>query len=161
MGVGDILGGLKDKVLDAAHFELLKHAYDLQEQNIQQLKSNNAAIKEAHDLLQEKVRGLVEANRQLQEEVASLTLRLPLPEPDANQLSEVAIQILAFCKINDLTDAYGDVFYDNLGYSKIEIDAAIDELEKAGLLDIASVGMRGTNYYLTDTGKRFVLTRLE
>ena len=39
-----ILAGLKDKVLDASHFDILRHAYELQNQNIEQLKTNNDAL---------------------------------------------------------------------------------------------------------------------
>ncbi len=38
MEITAILNEIKGKVLDATHFELLKHAYDLQNQNIHQLK---------------------------------------------------------------------------------------------------------------------------
>src|SRR5688572_26032865 len=51
MDVISILNGIKGKVLDAAHFDLLRSAYDLQNENIEQLKSNNEAIRENNILL--------------------------------------------------------------------------------------------------------------
>ena len=41
MDVIAILQTLKGKVLDATHFDMLKHAYELQDQNLKQLKTNN------------------------------------------------------------------------------------------------------------------------
>jgi len=46
MEILSILAGLKDKVLDAAHYELLRGAYELQSKNIEQLQINNDALKE-------------------------------------------------------------------------------------------------------------------
>ena len=36
-------------MLDAVNFELLKTAYELQNQNIEQLKNNNTALKESNN----------------------------------------------------------------------------------------------------------------
>ena len=37
MDILGVLQTLKGKVLDATHFELLKHAYELQDENLKQL----------------------------------------------------------------------------------------------------------------------------
>lgn len=50
-----ILTGIKGKVLDATHYELLANAYDLQQQNINQLKENNSSLKESNQILKEKL----------------------------------------------------------------------------------------------------------
>ncbi|EHF7843799.1 hypothetical protein J3Y18_003593, partial [Salmonella enterica] len=60
---------VKGKVLDAAHFELLKHAYELQEHNISQLKTNNAALKESNELLKERSKGIEDKVEQLEDEL--------------------------------------------------------------------------------------------
>jgi hypothetical protein len=62
-----MLNGLKGKVLDAAHFDLLKSAYDLQNENITQLKSNNEALKENAELVRGQVEQLRLENHQLLE----------------------------------------------------------------------------------------------
>lgn len=69
MDILKILDGVKGKVLDAAHFELLKHAYELQEHNISQLKTNNAALKESNELLKERSKGIEDKVEQLEEEL--------------------------------------------------------------------------------------------
>ena len=46
-----ILEQLKQKGLDVVQVELLKNAYDLQNRNLAQLKENNTALRESHDLL--------------------------------------------------------------------------------------------------------------
>lgn len=51
MEITKILQTIKGKVLDATHFELLRNAYELQEKNITQLKSNNEALKESNVLI--------------------------------------------------------------------------------------------------------------
>lgn len=46
MNVTDILEGLKNKVLDAAHYDLLRRNYELLEENNQQLKERLEFLKE-------------------------------------------------------------------------------------------------------------------
>jgi hypothetical protein len=65
MDISKILSDIKGKALDAAHFDLLKHAYDLQNENIEQLKSNNQALKESNEFLEEKVKRLEKENESL------------------------------------------------------------------------------------------------
>ena len=69
MDISKILSDIKGKVLDAANFDLLMHAYDLQNENIKQLKNNNQALKENNDLLKEKVENLEEENQSLRKSV--------------------------------------------------------------------------------------------
>ena len=69
MDIARILGSIKGKVLDATHFELLKHAYELQVQNTDQLNNNNEALKENNELLQQKLRELEDENSRLKKVV--------------------------------------------------------------------------------------------
>lgn len=55
MDIVAILQGLKGKVLDLKDIELLKHTYDLQDQNQKQLKTNNDALRENAELVREKI----------------------------------------------------------------------------------------------------------
>ena len=73
--VGAILQGLKGKALDVKDVELLKHAYELQDQNLKQLKTNNDALHENVGLMREKtermqqeIERLTTENRQLRAE---------------------------------------------------------------------------------------------
>lgn len=77
------------KALDAAHFDLLKDAYDLQGENIAQLKENNG-------LLQDRVRRLERENESLRESVEDFKQRVPSASgpSDLSSLSGVARDVL-------------------------------------------------------------------
>ena len=55
MDVLSVLNGIKGKVLDAANHDLLRRAYDLQNDNIEQLKSNNDALRESNSMHKERI----------------------------------------------------------------------------------------------------------
>ena len=85
-----ILGDIKGKVLDAAHFDLLKHAYELQEKNIEQLKSNTEALKESNEQYKEKLYKLEQEIKKLQKLITDYELRLEKLELNELEISEVA-----------------------------------------------------------------------
>jgi chromosome segregation ATPase len=159
MDITSILKGIKGKVLDASHFDLLKHAYELQNQNISQLKSNNEAIKESNQLLQEKI-------RRLENEIATINrsfekLKTRLEEIEAQKpsfdLSEVAMDILGLYLKQDATDLYNEQIVSSLPHNRIKVESAIDELSEAKIIDFASGHMDyGNNYHLTEIGKKFL-----
>ena len=62
MGIVDILTGLKDKVLDAATYELLKRNFELLEENYQQLKDKVEFQKEEIERLKTENLRLIEQN---------------------------------------------------------------------------------------------------
>ena len=90
-----ILSGIKGKVLDAHNFDLLKRVYDLQNENIEQLKSNNEALKEKNGLLEEKAALLKKDNESLKATIETLKSRLAAL-PNAGELSEDEKRILVF-----------------------------------------------------------------
>jgi len=159
MDIGKLLGGLKGKVLDAGHFELLKHAYDLQEQNVTQLKSNNAALKESNELLKEKAGNYLEEleflkkeNDRLSKLVKSLNKEV---ENEPIVLSDNAIKLLQRIIQEDVTDFYQNAIVDVMDLSRIEVEAALDEMSEKGL--ISSMSARrgyGLHYHLTSTAKK-------
>lgn len=161
MDVTAILQAVKGKVLDAAHFELLKHAYELQEENINQLKNNNEAIKESNLLLQEKLKKLEARSAELEEklsEAASVIKRLEPPEHKEDSLSDTARSVLALFKSRDVTDMYQNTIVRLVEFSRIEVEAALEELSSAKLIDFAGASFElGVNYYLTSKGKHIVL----
>jgi len=69
MGIGDILSGLKDKILDAATYELLRRNFELLEENNEQLKDRVAFLKEEAEKLKAQNLSLVERNAGLQARV--------------------------------------------------------------------------------------------
>lgn len=66
MEIVKLLGTFKGKALDLKDVELLKHAYQLQDENIKQLKTSN-------DLFREQVESLRLQIRERDSEIASLT----------------------------------------------------------------------------------------
>ncbi len=159
MDIGKILSEIKGKVLDAAHFELLESAYELQNQNIEQLKENNSAIKEKSALLQEKATHLEKENNELKARVEDLESQLAnhSGQTEAIKLSEVAVAILRVCIERDITDFYSENMITVISFTRMQTEAAIEELEEKGLVALASVGPDGSNYYVTSEGKKFAL----
>ena len=93
MNVSEILKGLKGKVLDATHFDLLRHAYVLQEENIKQLKTNNEALKESNSLLLERVKKLEGTQKMLEKRFEELQSKDNSPQAHI-KLSELALAVL-------------------------------------------------------------------
>ncbi len=75
MGIVDVLKGLKDKVLDATTYELLRRNFELLEENNQQLKDRV-------DLLKEEVEKLRAENLNLMMKNAELNAELDMLEED-------------------------------------------------------------------------------
>jgi len=154
MDILSILSGLKGKVLDATHFELLQSAYELQNQNISQLKENNAAIKESNVLLTDKIQQLTKQNNKLQDDIDNLKEKIPQVE---NEVSNVALALLKKCVEIDATDFYVDEMADLIPYTKMQFEAAIDELEEIKLLEFSINDPSGDNYIITRDGKKYIL----
>ena len=164
MDIGKLLGNLKGKVMDANHFELLKHAYDLQEQNIIQLKNNNAALKESNELYKEKDASYIEKINFLEEENLTLSeavkaIKIP-KEDDKIVLSENAAKILECIVQSDATDFYQNQIVDVVGIGKINAEAGLDELSNYGLVRCVSAHRHyGLHYHLTEKAKRSLASK--
>lgn len=159
MNIVEILSAIKGKVLDVAHFELLKSAYELQSQNIEQLKENNNALKESNVLLKSKAEGLTKENGELKSRLAELEGRLAAIKPDAGtrELSEVASAVLAQCVKDDIIDFYSKRMVDVVPFSKLQVEAAIDELKEREFISLGSYDNNGAHYFLKPGGKKYVL----
>jgi len=159
MDVISILSGVKNKVLDAKNYDLLKHAYDLQNQNIEQLKNNNEALKESNKLLQERVNQLKDENDSLIKSVNELTQRLSQLENDRTPagLSKVALAILDLYRQRDTTDLWkeGEII-SALNFGKIQIECGIDELRNAKMIAQSMAGTYDIRYSLTVKGKKYL-----
>lgn len=154
MDILSILSGLKGKVLDAAHFELLQSAYELQSQNISQLKENNEAIKESNALLNDKIQQLTKENEELQGNIYNLKSQIPQAE---NEISNVALALLNKCVEIDATDFYVDEMASHIPCTKMEFEAAIEELEEIKFLEFSINDPSGDNYIITRNGKKYIL----
>lgn len=160
MDILKILDGVKGKVLDAAHFELLKHAYELQEHNISQLKTNNAALKESNELLKERSKGIEDKVEQLEEELCQVKKQLKkqvVEDDEVIKLSENATKIMSRIMNEDVTDFYQNAMIDAMDISKISVEAALDELSEYGLIEAYSVRPGyGLHYHLTRKAKKAI-----
>jgi FtsZ-binding cell division protein ZapB len=95
MDVIAILTGLKGKALDLRDIELLKHAYELQDQNIKQLKENNDALRDAVAIAQDRVTSLEQENTELQNQVQLQNGRL-------RAFEEISAGEFAASSVNDI-----------------------------------------------------------
>jgi len=163
MGITEALSGIKGKVLDAAHFELLKSAYDLQEKNIKQLQTSNVLLKEQVEHIKEENRGLRDANEHLEKIVQELQQRIKEYKHQAsasNQLSKVAYAILNTYAESDETELQKDHISSMLEYTNIKVEAGISELVAAKLIRQTRTSSfnRSAAYGLTAAGKKCLVT---
>jgi FtsZ-binding cell division protein ZapB len=161
--IAGILSSIKGKVLDAKHSELLKHAYDLQNQNIEQLKTNNEALREKAQLLEEKAVRLSRENEVLKTTVSQLQaqVRMVPSVPTLDSLSEYAVSILRVYQQANQTGLFMDEIEPHIRCSNIQAEAGMDELKAAGII-FAGGGIvgRGITYRLTQEGKRLLMKPL-
>ena len=151
MDITKILSDIKGKVLDATNFDLLKHAYDLQNQNIEQLKNNNEALKESNELLLEKIARVEKENTTLRKKNESLKERVP-DDSRKTKLSPVAIDILKYYHSVDSDSVYDRNLFSATSHPKIKIEAALNELQSLGIIRLAGMSGGVRRFKLTPTG---------
>ena len=158
MEITKILGGLKDKVLDAANFELLKSAYELQEFNIEQLKSTNTAITENNMLLKEQVQQLEGELDALRSENSDLRTRVKEQSPQQIEMpTGLTLGVLGVFYQADETTLYEGQIQGGLNASMVQIAAALSDLTAREFIRLAAVSPRlGARYRLTALGQKFV-----
>lgn len=133
MDMISILNGLKNKVLDVKNYELLKHTYELQEENIKQLKTSNETIKDNNKLLQEKVDLLEKENRELNKSLPKIQDR-----NESEVLSEVELAILELYRERSAEPLYKEsqiIPALSSNFTRIQIEAEIDKLEEVKMLE--------------------------
>lgn len=161
MDIIQALTVLKGKVLDAANFELLKSAYELQNENIEQYKNNNTALKENNDLLKEKISGLKEENDNLKKRVKIIEddLRGRENADSFQKISEFAEAILRKCIKDDKSDFTDEKMLASLPFSRLQAEAGLDELIRFKFVGHGSASMVGgaATYYLTSEGTKLAL----
>ncbi len=162
MDLVSILNGIKGKVLDAAHFDLLRSAYDLQNENIEQLKSNNEALRDSNSLLNERIDKREMEIARLKAENADLRARVADTSADTleYQPTGLAKQILQMYRQVDEHLLFDKHAASVLPNSQLEVEVAFSELTKEKVVTSGIFGDRGAGYFLTAAGKRLVL-RLE
>lgn len=156
MDVLKTLAQIKGKVLDAAHFELLAHAYELQDQNINQLKINNEALKESNQLYKDKIERFETDLLNAKQRIEKYEQHLNKLTTNTNklELSDVANSILILFYKCDVRSLFFIDIVQGANSSEIRTQAALDELYKAGLINCgaAQSRLKGANYCLTANG---------
>lgn len=158
MDITAILGGIKGKVLDAVNFDLLKATYELQNENVEQLKTNSAALQLSNSLLLERTASLEKEVERIRQENKQLRELIPSGDEITNYIpSGLAAKIIrAFLSYGEST-IFGDRLRDAVGSSALEIEVAFKELVAHGVGSIDGYGVAGPMYCLTDAGKKFAL----
>ncbi len=151
-----LLNGLKNKVLDAKNIELLKHTYDLQNDNIEQLNTSNTAYKENNERLQEEVKDLKTENESLKQTVAQLNQRVSQLKGGSvsSGLSEVQIAILELYRERSAEPLYKEsqiIPSLTSNFSRIQIESGIDDLEEAKMIE--------WSHRKSDLGHKFLTNR--
>jgi len=156
MDIINTLGTIKGKVLDDSHFDLLKHAYELQHQDIVQLKNNNDALGESNELLKQKIKELNDENIILKETIKKYKNIIKLlPQTSLiDDFSEIAVNILELYISNDTTELWEKFIMRTLPFSEIQVQAGLDELCRAELISSYSFDpSHGKEYSLTEKGR--------
>lgn len=155
MDILKILSGIKGKVLDSHHFDLLKHAYELQEQNLEQMRHNNSVIRESNELLKDKVASLEKANEKLASRVEELSRLAPGREGkrELSELSEVATSILDVYVFADEVTLDDTVIRSRVKCNAIQAKAGLDELVTAGFIKLSGGSPSGLRFGLTPYGR--------
>ncbi len=160
MNVVSILSGIKGKVLDAAHFDLLRSAYDLQAENTKQLKSNNDALSDSNGLLKERIDKLETEIGRLKAENADLRARAAdrTAENTKYQPTGLPRRILLLYRQVDEHLLFDKQVASVLANSQLEVEAAFLKLTEEKIVRWGIFSDRGTGYFLTNTGTRLVLS---
>ena len=156
MDIITILGTIKGKVLDAAHFDLLIKAYELQNQNIVQLKDNNDALGVSSELLKQKIKELNDENAILKETIKKYKNIIKLlPQTSLiDNFSKIAVNILELYISNDTTELWEKYIMRTLPFSEIQVQEGLDELRRAELISSYSFDpSHGREYSLTEKGR--------
>ena len=161
-----ILNGVKDRVLDAANYDILKRTYELQNENIKQLETSNTTYKENNEHLKNKLDELKKEIDSLKQTVADLNQKVSQLDRDTNssELSSIAAEILDIYRESDetkLNDKKQIIPILSSKYSKIQIKSALDELQKFDILVTIAITQiagfdTGSEYILTEQGKKHI-----
>jgi predicted nuclease with TOPRIM domain len=156
MDIINILGTIKGKVLEASHFDLLKHTYEQQKQNIGQLKDNNDALRKNNELLKQKIKELNDENTILKETIKKYKNKSKLLSQTSliDNFSEIAVNILELYISHDTTELWEKFIMRKLPFSKIQLQSGLDELCRAELISSYSFDpVHGKEYSITEKGR--------
>lgn len=158
-----LLKKIKGKVLDKEHYELLRRVWDLQEQNLDVVRSANRTLTENNHLLKEKIRRLEHENNQLRRSLVEKQLvggpgEISVQGKHILEISDITVAILQECMKRDVSEFTAAEMAGCLGQAHGEVKAAIAELVESGLIREDRSGRKRTVFSLTDTGRNYAKT---
>jgi predicted nuclease with TOPRIM domain len=156
MDIINILGNLKGKVLDDAHFDLLVDAYEQQTQSIVKLKDNNNSLRVKSELLKQKIKELSDENTKLRTNLKKYKNIIKLlPQTSLiDNFSEVAANILELYIKNDTTEPWEKYIMRTLSFSEMQVQESLEELRRGELISSYSFDpSHGREYSLTEKGR--------
>ena len=127
------------------------------------LEKENASLKGEQEPLLARIAELEQQEVKLLATIAELEARLQTEQVEAvetegDNYSDPIIQdILRLCFDRDFLRFSTGQLQAELPYNQIAIGLALDDLVRLNLITLGSVDFEGSNYYLTNTGKRAVL----
>ena len=145
-------------MLDATNYELLANAYELQQQNIVQLKENNTSIKESNSLLKEKLNTYEELIEEQSEKLSQLESQILLPksiDKDSRNIEDNTI--LSFLSKNSQAAIYKDHLSSHLGLQDAKTQYYLDSLLEDKLVRASYNMSRPTKYSLTKQGRAYLV----
>ena len=158
MDITKILSTIKGKVLDAANYELLANAYDLQQQNIIQLKENNTSIKESNSLLKEKLESYKKTMHEQNEKITQLEELTYLPKTvDSSSRVEEEEEVLIFLSNHTKLDINKNHLSQHLNIKDEKTQYFLDNLQEDKLVCGSCSMSNPTSYSLTKQGRAYLV----
>lgn len=154
MAIADILKGLKDKILDAATYELLKRNFDL-------LESNNAQLKDKVALQNDEVARLKADKLRLSEQVGGLAAELDMLKAQSAAVNKsVEIDELDQKAMLFLAEHYEGTAHDAakaLGISSTKAAFYLEKLCEDQFINAKRFAGGRVEYSLAQKGREFLV----
>lgn len=71
--------------------------------------------------------------------------------------SGIARTIVVYCLDNDITSFVSEEMIAGIPHTRIELEVALEELQRLNIIDISGYSPMGTEYFLTDNGNQYAL----
>jgi predicted transcriptional regulator len=158
MDITKILSTIKGKVLDATNYELLVSAYDLQQQNIIQLKENNTSIKESNTLLKEKLDAYEKLIKEQEEKISQFEVQALIPiSTNSESRAKEDNDILIFLSNNSQSTIYKEHLSSHLNLQDAKTQYYLDGLLENKLVHASFSFSSPTSYSLTKHGRAYLV----
>ena len=160
MDIDKLLEIIMGKILDADHADLIRRAFMLQNQTVDQINETNTALKETNSLLKEKLQRLDNEVSEMRRYIFDSASQLPPSAPAGpaqhlRELSDVTEAVLrASLKFKTAEFTY-EMLTQALPHDQDQIKAAMAELKESGLVLRAISEKNDPAYSLSPEGKGY------